>query len=225
MTTNGPVQRLSTPVRIDRRAALGRLLALTLLAPPAEGVLIGCARHGDQSGMGDGGGMPGWMMSGGDMDAMMADMPAIHDLLVRHDAVRRQVDDIEGGIRARTTSDDSSVAQLIQTHVQQMKGRIETGRPIRQMDPLFREIFEHYRAIAMTVSQIPGGVEVTETSPDPRVALLIRQHAHHAVSEFVARGMDAPCNPPRYQPATATSPEHLQRDGVDGVLLTWSARR
>jgi len=195
MTTNGPVQRLSTPVRIDRRAALGRLLALTLLVPPAEGVLIGCARHGDQSGMGDGGGMPGWMMSGGDMDAMMADMPAIHDLLVRHDAVRRQVDDIEGGIRARTTSDDSSVAQLIQTHVQQMKGRIETGRPIRQMDPLFREIFEHYRAIAMTVSQIPGGVEVTETSPDPRVALLIRQHAHHAVSEFVARGMDRAMQP------------------------------
>jgi hypothetical protein len=36
------------------------------------------------------------------------------------------------------------VAQLIQTHVQQMKGRIEAGRPIRRMDPLFREIFEHH---------------------------------------------------------------------------------
>lgn len=83
--------------------------------------------------MGDGGGMPGWMMSGdGMMDGqMMADMPAVHDLLVPHDAIRRQVDDIEGGIRARTTSDDPSVAQLIQTHVLQMKGRIETGRPIR----------------------------------------------------------------------------------------------
>jgi hypothetical protein len=147
--------------------------------------------------MGDGGGMPGWMMSGdGMMDGqMMADMPAVHDLLVPHDAIRRQVDDIEGGIRARTTSDDPSVAQLIQTHVLQMKGRIETGRPIRQMDPLFREIIEHYGAISMTVNQIPGGVEVTETSPDPQVALLIRQHAHHAVSEFVARGMDRAMQP------------------------------
>jgi len=196
MTTNRPVQRPSTPGRIDRRTALGRLLALTLLTPPAGGVLIGCARHRDQSGMGDGG-MPGWMMSGdGMMDGqMMADMPAIHDLLVRHDAIRRQVDDLPDGIRARTTSDDPSVAQLIQTHVQQMKGRIETGRPIRQMDPLFREIFEHYGAISMTLNNIPGGVEVTETSPDPQVALLIRQHAHRAVSEFVARGMDRAMQP------------------------------
>jgi hypothetical protein len=194
MTTNGPVQRLSTPRRIDRRAALGRLLALTLLVPPAVGVLTGCG-HRDQPGMGDGG-MPGWMMSGDQMmDAqMMADMPAIHDLLVRHDTIRRQVDDIEGGIRARTTS-DPSIAQLIQTHVQQMKARIETGTPIRQMDPLFREIFEHHGAITMTVSQIPGGVEVTETSSNPQVALLIRQHAHHAVSEFVARGTDRAMRP------------------------------
>jgi hypothetical protein len=74
--------------RIDRRTALGRLLALTLLTPPAVGVLAACGRHGDQSGMGDGG-MSGWMMSGdGMMDGqMMADMPAIHDLLVRDEAI------------------------------------------------------------------------------------------------------------------------------------------
>jgi hypothetical protein len=197
MTTNDHVQGPYPPGRIDRRTALGRLLTLTLLAPPAGGVLAGCARPRDRSGMGDDGGMPGWMMSGDHMmdDQMMADMPAIHDLLVRHDTIRRQVDDIDGGIRARTTSDDPSVAQLIQTHVQQMKGRIETGRPIRQMDPLFREIFEHHGAITMTVNQVPGGVEVTETSPDPQVALLIRQHADHAVSEFVARGMDRAMQP------------------------------
>ncbi len=196
MTTNHPVHPLCPPSPIDRRTALARLLALTLLTPPAVGVLGGCS-HRDQSGMSDDGAMPGWMMSGNGMidQQMMADMPAIHDLLLRHHAIRRQVDDIDGGIRARTTSDDPSAAQLIQTHVQQMKGRIETGRPIRQMDPLFREIFEHHGAITMTVSNIPGGVEVTETSPDPQVALLIRQHAHHAVSEFVAQGMDRAMQP------------------------------
>lgn len=193
MTTSRGAQHLSTPAPIDRRTALGHLLALTLLTPPAAGVLTGCGS--DQSGKGDGSSMPGWMMSGDDMNAMMADMPAIHDLLVRHDAIRRQVDDIPDGIRAQTTSDDPSIAQLIQTHVQQMKARIEAGRPIRQMDPLFREIFEHYRAITLTVSNMPGGVEVTETSPDPQVALLIRQHAHRAVSEFVASGMDRAMQP------------------------------
>ncbi len=197
MTTNPTVDELCTSDLIDRRTAIAHLLALTLLTPPAVGVLGGCGGNRGHGGMGDGEGMPGWMMSGdGMMDGqMMADMPAIHDLLVRHDAIRRQVEDLPDGIRARTTSDDPSVAQLIQTHVQQMTRRIEAGRPIRQMDPLFREIFEHYRAITMTVSQIPGGVEVTETSPDPQVALLIRQHAHHAVSEFVARGMDRAMQP------------------------------
>jgi hypothetical protein len=196
MTTNHRVHQLSTSDPIDRRTALARLLALTLLTPPAAGVLTGCGRRG-QPGMGEGG-MPGWMMSGdGDgMDqAMMADMPVIHDLLVQHDAIRRRVKDIPSGIRAQTTSENPSVAQLIQTHVQQMKARIQAGRPIRQMDPLFRELFEHYGAITMAVRQIPGGVEVTETSPDPQVALLIRQHAHRAVSEFVARGMDRAMQP------------------------------
>ena len=34
-----------------------------------------------------------------------------------------------------------------------------------------------------------GGVDVIETSDDPQVVLLIRQHAHRAVSEFVTGGM------------------------------------
>jgi hypothetical protein len=108
VTTNQRWRPRPTADRIDRRTALGRLLALTLLTPPAACVLGGCSRHGDQPGMGDGGGMPGWMMSGDEiMDGqMMADVPAIHDLLVRHDAIRRQVDDLPDGIRARTTSDD-----------------------------------------------------------------------------------------------------------------------
>src|SRR4029453_11346772 len=92
------------------------------------------------------------------------------------------------------------------THVQRMKGRIEAGRPLRRMDPLFREIFEHHGAITMTVSPIPGGVEVTETSPDPQVALLIRQHAHHAVSEFVARGMGRAMQPTPLPPGYRDEP-------------------
>src|SRR6266542_1241501 len=131
MTTNPTVDELCTSDLIDRRTAIAHLLALTLLTPPAVGVLGGCGGNRGHGGMGDGEGMPGWMMSGdGMMDGqMMADMPAIHDLLVRHDAIRRQVEDLPDGIRARTTSDDPSVAQLIQTHVQQMTRRIEAGPP------------------------------------------------------------------------------------------------
>lgn len=70
-----------------------------------------------------------------------------------------------------------------------MKARVESGEPIRLMDPLFREIFENHEAVEIEVKETPGGVIVVETSADPQVELLIRQHAHRAVSEFVAEGI------------------------------------
>ena len=42
--------------------------------------------------------------------------------------------------------------------------------------------------IEMQIEEIPGGVRVRETSDDPEVAKLIRQHAIRGVSEFVAGG-------------------------------------
>lgn len=141
--------------------------------------------------------MPGWMMSRGQMmdPQMMEDMRVIHALLQGHDQVRRRVADIDSGIRARTTSSDPELADMIRTHVAQMKGRVERGDPIRQMDPLFREIFEHHEAVQMDIEPVRGGVLVVETSANPQVELLIRQHAHEAVSEFVAKGMSRAMQP------------------------------
>jgi hypothetical protein len=134
--------------------------------------------------------MPDWMMSGGMMDPeMMRDMHTIHDLLVRHGKIQCAVEDIPGGVRAVTTSAAPEVANQIRAHVWQMKERIEQGRPIRMIDPLFREIFRHHEQIKLEVVEVPGGAQVTETSGDPQVVLLIRQHARRAVSEFVAGGM------------------------------------
>jgi hypothetical protein len=173
--------------QFDRRRFLTRGLALALGALPAASLLAAC---GDGDGMMDRR-MPDWMMSGaGMMDAeMMEDMRVIHRLLQSHDRIRRHVEDIARGIRAQTTSRDREIAELIRVHVSQMKARVERGDPIRLMDPVFREIFEHHEEVAMDVEPIPGGVLVVETSDNPQVELLIRQHAHRAVSEFVAEGM------------------------------------
>lgn len=185
----------------DRRAFVQRVLVLTLGAPSAAAVLAGCGGEpGMDSRMPEGmGSQPpnaGWMMSRGAMDARMTrDMRVIHDLLVEHDNIRRSVENIPGGIRSSTTSTSDRLAELIQTHVWQMKARIEDGDAIRQMDPLFREIFEHHRAIRMRIENIDGGVRVTETSRDPQVTLLIRQHAHRAVSQFAAAGMSRAMRP------------------------------
>jgi hypothetical protein len=178
---------------LDRRQLLIRGLALAAGALPGASLLAAC---GDDDGM-MGGSMPDWMMSGGGMmgPEMMEDMRVIRGLLVNHERIRRRVEDVADGIRARTTSEDPEIAELIRTHVTRMKARVDDGDPIRLMDPLFREIFEHHEAIEMEVERTPRGVLVVETSADPQVTLLIRQHAHRAVSEFVAEGMGRAMRP------------------------------
>lgn len=141
--------------------------------------------------------MPEWMMSG-EMRidrTMMRDMHVIHGLLMQHGKIRREVEDIPGGVRTITTSDDPKITQSIRAHVQQMKQRVENGRAIRHMDPVFREIFEHHDQIEIQIQEVPGGVRVIETSKDPQVAVLIRQHARKAVSEFVESGMQRAMRP------------------------------
>lgn len=118
------------------------------------------------------------------------DRDAIHALLADHDLIERRVVDLPDGVETWTESDDPDVAALLRTHVRQMKARLDTDRPMRRWDPLFAEIFAHADAIDMIIEDTPRGVHVVETSDDPAVVALIRQHAHRAVSEFVEQGMD-----------------------------------
>ena len=130
-------------------------------------------------------GIGGGMMGGG----MMKDMMPIRTLLISHNQITRTVQDVPGGVRTVTTSRDPQIAQTIRTHVWQMKTRLAKNEPIRQMDPLFRQIFLHHSEFNLQIQDIPGGVRTTETSKNPQVTLLIRQHARGAVSEFVKYGM------------------------------------
>ena len=113
---------------------------------------------------------------------------AIHALLTAHEKITREVTDIPNGIESVTTSDDPEVAALIRKHVKEMSERLENGQPVRRWDPLFRELFVHYKKIKLEAIEVEGGIKVRETSDDPSVVLLIRQHAHKGVSEFVRDG-------------------------------------
>src|SRR6266511_1574623 len=84
---------------------------------------------------------------GGMMGGSMKEMSAIHGLLSDHTKIERSVEDIPNGVQTITTSQDPQVTALIREHVWQMKERIEQGRPIRQMDPLFRELFKNHQHI------------------------------------------------------------------------------
>lgn len=113
-----------------------------------------------------------------------------HTLLAEHAKIERVVEDLPDGVRTLTTSDDPLVAGLIRLHVRQMDACLGAGLAVRRWDPIFVELARHYDRIEMVIEDVPGGVRVTETSDDPRVAMLIHQHAHRGVSEFVARGFD-----------------------------------
>jgi hypothetical protein len=93
------------------------------------------------------------MMGGGMMGGSMEEMSTIHRLLSEHDKIQRTVRDIPNGIETTTTSSDPKLAELIRDHVRHMKARIEKGEPIRQMDPLFREIFANHEHIQISVEK------------------------------------------------------------------------
>ena len=144
--------------------------------------------YGPGMGRGPRGGGRGFGRGAGTQRGMPQAMAPTHALLDQHQLVQRNVKEIPGGVETTTTSSTPAVATLIRTHTKQMKERLESGQPIRMWDPLFVELFRHHDQIRMVVTEIRDGVRVVETSDDPQVTMLIRQHASRGVSEFVAGG-------------------------------------
>jgi hypothetical protein len=102
---------------LDRRSLLRCAAAMAVGVSPLAGLVAACGTGERRGEMMPDGESSTWMMSRGTNPQMMRDMPVIHDLLVNHDAINRQVMDIAGGISAVTTSPDPRVAQRIQSHV------------------------------------------------------------------------------------------------------------
>ncbi len=169
------------------KSALSLPILPPALAACSPGSAQGPAERGaERTGMMDG-------RSGGMMEAMdgraMGDMRTIRALLAGHEAVERRVERVPGGVRTVTVSDDPEIASLIRRHVREMRARYERARPIRTMDPVFRELFRHRDDARMEIEDVPGGVRVVHTSDRPEVAALIRQHAERFVSEAAEQGM------------------------------------
>lgn len=124
-----------------------------------------------------------------------SDAQTIHQLFANHTQIRRTVEEIPGGIHAVTESDDAEVAALIQTHVSRMYDRVTAQRGIPMMGmsstlpTMVQAASQYQRHLQMT----PKGIEVTETSNDPEIIAVIREHAQE-VTQFAEQGMPAMMN-------------------------------
>lgn len=181
------------------RTVIAVLLTAVWIVTPAWSE---CRGHGNCGGCGG---------NHGAASAMADVRDTFHALLGRHEAIRRTIEDIEGGVSTVTTSDDPAVVDSIRVHVRQMEQRLKDGAGLRHWDPLFVEIFKHHDRIRMTIVDVEGGVRVTETSDDPQVVALVRQHAR-VVSEFVSDGFErahreSPLPEGYGVPPTAAAPE------------------
>jgi hypothetical protein len=111
----------------------------------------------------------------------------IHTLFAEHDQVKREVKVTREGYEAETTTADAKLAMLLQTHVGQMKSRLESGMGVRHWDPAFVEIRAHYEDMAIEIEDIEGGVRVKVKGKTPDAVKVAQNHAK-ILSGFVERG-------------------------------------
>jgi hypothetical protein len=165
------------------RRRLLRLVAgagLGFLVPPALRPAASLAASGDMCGMDD----------RQTPVAQMSDMRMIMSLFSSHEKVRRTVEEIPGGIRATTESDDPRVASLLQAHVGRMYQRVNQDRPLTMMSRTLPTLFRNNKRYVRQLSVTPKGVSVTETSSDPQLVAVIRAHGRE-VTGFVDAGMSS----------------------------------
>jgi hypothetical protein len=118
----------------------------------------------------------------------------VHRLLAGHASIHRVVEDMPDGVRTTVTTTDDELVPVLRQHVKQMAGHLETMRPVRMWDPVFRDVFAHADEIRMTSEEIPHGITITETTDNSEVVSIIRAHARK-VTEFVENGF-ASARPP-----------------------------
>jgi hypothetical protein len=152
---------------------LGLILVTPLLVNSREILVAQGMMHGDM------------MDSGGDMSI-------IHQLFANRGQIHRTVQEIPHGIQAVTESDDPSVAALIQSHVPKMYQRLDNGQtfPMIRMIATLPTMFSNANRYQRQYKLTSKGIIVTETSDDPDLVDLIREHARE-VSGFVKEGMPA----------------------------------
>jgi hypothetical protein len=168
---------------------------VALLGASATALVFAQTGPGGGPGMGPMRGVHGAM--GGRMGPAMqhdaatpADMQLVHEMVMKHDQIKRTVTNLPNGIRTVTESDDPSVTQAIQTHVVSMEGRLADGRVFNRFSETLPVLFDAKDKLKSQVQITAKGAIVTQTSDDPVVVAALQAHAQE-VSELARDGQAA----------------------------------
>ena len=122
--------------------------------------------------------------------ATSMDMSMYMEMFSRRNEIRRNVEEIPGGVRTTTESDSPDLAALLHQHVPSMYSHLDQSVEImcmsQSLPTLFRRAPDYHRQITLT----PTGVVAVETADDPNLTQAIRAHARE-VTGFVTEGMPA----------------------------------
>src|SRR5712672_942672 len=118
------------------------------------------------------------------------DMSKYMNMFMRHTELRRNVEDIPGGVRTTTESDSPDLFVELQAHVSSMYSHVDNGGEVmcmsQSLPTLFRRSADYHRQLTFTAK----GVVAEETASDPNLTQAIRTHARE-VTGFVVDGMPA----------------------------------
>lgn len=118
------------------------------------------------------------------------DMRAYMNMFMRHQELRRSVEEIPGGVRTTTESDSADLVAELQAHVSSMYTHLDQGSEVTCMSSSLPTLFRRAADYQRQITLIPSGVVVVETSGDPELTNAIREHARE-VTGFVVEGMPA----------------------------------
>lgn len=109
------------------------------------------------------------------------------NLVQANTKIQRTVTRLPDGIKTVTESDDPKTAQDIKVHVASMSNRLQEGKEFNIFSTTLPVIFDSVKNIKSNIEFTTKGAVVTQTSPDPKVALALQAHADE-VTELVKGG-------------------------------------
>jgi hypothetical protein len=125
-------------------------------------------------------------------DTTEAEVNDLKNIFKNHKKIKREVGNIENGIKTITESKDEKVRQSIIDHVTMMVTRMQEGKNPEVMiqSPTLTKLFDYYQEIDTEIELSDDGIALIQTSKNPKVVELLQKHASE-INDMVDRGMQA----------------------------------